>query len=517
MPELNLERVTVEVGLESFLSTNDAVGIMLADKFGINLVPVDISAADTEALESYADSGALPDVTRVDITAPYFQHWIDEGIIREIPQNLIDKFPKVAEIAQNSDELAAVGKINGGGNWFIPVDASGFYGADSGRIYYRRDWLAETAAETTEADSEATPPTEAPSAPAPSIIEDFTLMISGFAEKNSGTPNASGLTLAGGVTYLISLFGTDPESWVFENGEWVPAYYSDRMVRGLSYVRRLYDAGVISRDFDITKANTAINHMAENLTGGLIRHGDAYWMQRVMDTFAERNGITAAEAYGNHIAILPPPAVPITVGEYERYWPRSVVTGGCVISAAVDDAELEIILGMLEYTLSDEGQEIAYFGLRGETCAETVSESGERALQLFIDPSTAQPFDITEKYPSAQLMFLLDANRSRLAEYDEYIPSPMHPAIKAACTEAARVYGESAIDEGDGFLIRFLRTPAKDGLRNAMDYSAAFNRIVMGAEPVEEMFAAFKRDCEQKNIRAAITEVNAFFSQISAE
>jgi putative aldouronate transport system substrate-binding protein len=322
-------------------------------------------------------------------------------------------------------------------------------------------------------------------------MRDFTALMQYYGETSE-----IGLALAGGVTYLISLFGADPYSWVLENSEWIPAYYSEKMVAGLQFARGLYESGCLDKNYTLTKANNAVEQFTGRKAGALIRHGDAYWLMRVLNEFAETNGITAPEASEWYVGMLPPP---------NGFWPRSVETGGCVVSAAVDDTKLDAILKFLDFSLSGKGEELAYFGLLGETCAPDIN--GE--LRLFVNPTTALPFNIVLEYPSARALFLLAPTQDRLAEYDANIPSKMPPDIKAAFNEAERLYAEAAVDEGDGFIIRFMHTPALEQLASEINFASVFNDIVTGTEPVTEMFARFRRECEQKNIRTAIGEVNA--------
>lgn len=520
--------MNIRVGLDGLTSTDDPVARVIENRLNITLTPVDVYEGDATYLDQLAAAGRLPDVFRVEIDAPYFIRWIEEGILHDLPPSIIDQYTRLKTIADSSDELQAFRRIYGQKLWFVPVtDAEPYLTADGGRLYYRKDWAASLGLAE------------------PETLEEYRQMLEAFVKNEvAARPGASGLTLAGGVTYLMTLFGTDPESWIMENGQWIPAYYSSRMLDGLRFARGLYEDGLLDREYNITKANGAVNKLAGGLAGSLIRYGDAYWMERVLAAFAEENGITLREAYDNYIGVMPPPAIlsdlptdtaadiqALEDGEpasgtvsdinngsqpesgeastseptLRRYWARSVVTGACVVPATVSEEKLSRILSLLAYTLSEEGRELAFFGIRDETCAE----GADGVLKLFIDPATARPFDIVRQYPAAQLLFILDRSRSRLGENESSIPSGLPPDIKTAVYDIAARYNEAAIEEGDGFMARFIHTPAKDALEAAINPGAAFNAIVAGTEPVEEMFALFQQECDEKNIRAAIEEVTA--------
>ena len=491
--------IEISVGFDSFLWFDDAVGKMISETLQVKIIPVDAAEWESEWLAQLAATGELPDLVRVDIFEGYFRDWMENRIIRDLPKPNRFLHPRLTELFNTSDELGAVSALNGGVDWFVPVRREGGE-ADGGRIYYRKDWLGEnTAADT---------------------VEDFAEMLLSMAAASGGA-GVSGLTLAGGVTYLISLFGIDPTGWIYEDGEWIPAFYSYDMLRGLSFARSLYESGAIDKEYAMTKSNNAINKFANNTAGALIRQGDAYWMQRVFSSFSAYNGISVAETAENFIGVLPPPSV--SAGSFapeidwesegfipaaydqtrERHWPRSVETGGCVVNGGVGDEKLEKIYELLEYILSDEAAEFAYFGLRGETCGNAL----DGTLRLYVNPTTGLPFDVTAMYPSAKIFFLLNRYRERLAGHEVGIPSVMPPALKRMNMEADAVYSGAAISEGDGFAIRFMTTPAKLKMDEQIDYVAMFNSIVRGAEPVEVMFERLRLECEIRGIGDAIREV----------
>ena len=510
------DNMTISVGLESFYSFDDPMAVIISDRLGFNIFPADVSHHDDEWLEQLAAADALPDILGVDISSRLFNEWVLGGVVRSIPSDFTIYYPNVSDIMTNSDELAALSRIYGRGYLFIPSGKG--EAADSGRIYYRKDWVR-------------TPPDTA--GEFLSVLEDISGSVTG------GRVNTVGITLSGGVTYIMSLFGTDPESWVYENDEWIPAYYSYKMIAGLSYARALYQSGALDGEYTFMRTNTVIGKFSTGIAGSMIRHGDAFWMHRIYSSFAAENGISMHEAQENHIAILPPPSVieidpsyELDVGEVitnedmleilvgitgtnnfyqrQRYWPRSVDTVGYVIPSHVQNDKLFYILSLVNFILSEEAQNLAYFGINGVTSGT----SGDGARQLYINPKTQQPFDIVTEYPASRLLHLMEPSQSRLAEWDTDVPSPMPPSVKDALNNAAIIYGNAAIDEGDGFLIRFIRTPAKDEIEETIDYIAMFNSIVTSDLTVEDHFNHLRLECERLNIRAAIDEVNEIMNTI---
>lgn len=534
------EMPTLRVGMEGFIAADDAVGAVLSETLGVKVIPVNIRADDIAHLATLAAANDLPDLLRINLTLPLTADWLARGLLQpwplqpRLPQpeppagdagavgdtaeggaadgspadggqddnteddgaadgDMAGGNPEYAPPANNAPAGAATGgttsgttsgyrppfsaaqkafaRLYGGQNWFLPLQ--NIPDADSGRIYYRADWLAELGLDP------------------PQTAADFYAMLEAFV-KHKDAP----LALAGGVTYLIAMFGTDPHSWILEDGAWVPAYYSETMLEGLTYVRSLYENKLLDFDYAITKANAAVQKLAEGKAGALIRHGDAVWMTRVLTAFSEAGGVPRAVLPALYLGIMPPfgpnPA-----------WAPYVETEGLVLPASTPATQMGYIEKLLAYIASPESEDLAYFGIPGETCARDAAGR----LRLFIDPSTAQPFNITERYPAARVLFLL--GRGLFGEHDFNIPALLPPSAKQWRDDADALYGQAAIDEGDGHLIHYLHTPAKEALAETVDFAAAFNTIVMGHAPVEEMFAAFRAECEEKNIRAAIEEVTA--------
>ncbi len=458
------EPAALSVGMENFVSADDAVAALIYDRLGIKLIPVNILSDDYAQMARLAASGTLPDLLRVNVASPYFVSLIKDGKL----QSWTPTYPRLDEVMKGSISLAAVTKLYGKA-YFMPLSEEP--AADPGRIYYRKDWFSELGLSE------------------PATTDAFGNALKAIYDSR----NRPGLTLAGGVTYLLAMFGADPYGWVYENGEWIPAYYSERMLPGLNYARILYANGWLDFEYAVTKANAAVNKFASGAAGGLIRHGDSLWMQRVLSAFAENYGMGVKEAYDGYVGVLPPLVVSGGGEGATAVWPRSLPSSGIVMPVTSD--KMANAQALLNFILSDEAVQTARYGIMSETSA--ISADG--TLRLLIDPSTAEPFDITARYPAAQVLQLMGQPLA------QSLPDSVRAGMEL--TDAQYEAAVQAVD--DGYLAHFIHTPARVRLESEINMGAAFNAIVMGGQPVEEMFAAFRALCDEKGIRGVIGEVNA--------
>jgi hypothetical protein len=478
----------LSVGMENFVSADDAVADEIYKRAGVKLIPINIRSDDYEQMARLSASDTLPDLLRINITSPFFARLIDEGKLRD----WTPAYPSLEETMNGSVALAAVTRLHGKA-YFMPLADEPE--ADPGRIYYRKDWLAETGL------------------PEPATTDEYAAMLKAFQE-SKGKP---GLTLAGGVTYLVSMFGPDPYSWIYENGEWIPAYYSNKMTAGLQYARALYAGGWLDYEYTITKANTAVGKYASGEAGSLIRHGDSLWFERVLSAFGGNYEMNIKEAYDGYVGVLPPLAAPAAetadasgadansealtthadvpgTAPPSARWPRRLPNDGIVMPSSASDAQMRHAQALLDFILSDDAEIIASYGIKDETGAL----SADGTPRLFIDPATAKPFNITERYPAARVLQLL-------GEPPHTLPAGLEAGMQL--TDAKYEAAVPVVD--DGYLAHFIHNARRSSFEGKINMGAAFNAIVIGDADVAEMFAAFRALCDESGIRAVIDEVNA--------
>lgn len=490
------EKLTIRAAIDDMSTFDDEVGQLIEEKFNVTIEPMPIESEETLGL--WAASGDLPDMmTTNSFEDPYrFFNWIDQGIIRDVPYDMLSKYEHLKSSVDTSKEVNGIKDLKGGKYWYIPRknDATTPYMiADGARIFMREDWLKTL------------------SLPVPKTLQEYYDVLYALGHNDpTGTSSATiGELAAGGLLYNIAMYGLDPESWTKENNQWIPGYMSDRMIEPLKAIRKLYTDKTLDNEYMITAANDMFSKWANNIGGSVIRNGgDTYWYNKMHRYVSEAmqpplQGWQVMDKVG----VVPIPTAP----DGKQYWPSLVDSGAIEIGGQVSDATLDRILKMVDWTLTDEAMDLYRYGVKDITYS--VDENG-KYVQIN-DPATGQPYQA--RFPSAY--FITCANWMSAQDFvnDKLASTPNTSGtamIKQETYDWTMEYNKHVLDEGDGFYCRLISSPAKDEAYGAVEYSSAFNQIIAGTDTVENMFAAFKADCMSKGMQSAIDEVTKIMADI---
>jgi ABC-type glycerol-3-phosphate transport system substrate-binding protein len=252
---------------------NDDIGkkIMNDLKVKINIVQLSWDN-DLEQIKLFGASGNMPDfftsyTTEYDIAR--FYGWLDQGLTRTIPEELVNKYPTVKSVFENSVAGQAVKAIQGS-YAFIPRPESikDYYKADQQMIYYRKDWMANVGITK-----------------APETTDEFYTMLKAFTYNDpnkNGKADTYGLTSAKVSQALMTAWGTYPGSWIEQDGKFVPAYLTTNMIEPLKYLRKLYQEKIYDPEFSKNGYKQAIQKFTTNSFGALIRNGDLDWINKTI-------------------------------------------------------------------------------------------------------------------------------------------------------------------------------------------------------------------------------------------
>jgi len=456
-------------------------------KIRLEIMPLSWDNAE-EQTNLWAAAGTLPDCTATyttDQDINRFYSWIDQGIIRAIPEKMVAKYPTVKKVFDGYSVLQGVKQIKGG-YYFIPrpESLSKQYKADQTALYYRTDWAKKLGI-----------------AKRPESLDDFYAMAKAFTQKDpdgNGKNDTYGITSPKG-SMMYDLFGYDIEAWMVEDGKWIPAIVSKRTPANIAFVQKLYREGLWDREFSLNGWRQAVQKFSQGTFGILLRNADVYWINRVIVRF-----------FGPANPGIPDPLAavglmgPFTVEGRKAGWPQKNETCGTEISAKVDDKKLDRILMLTEYLMSPQAKEVAHFGILGEDY--TVVDGKP---QPKIDPATNAPIAIASKYPSFSIFSFSDW------DFDWDIAEPgnlsIAPAIKKLAAENRARYNAAAVSEN--LAIRLMSTPAKDELTVFGTWRDSFDQIVQGSEDAATAWKKFVDENMAKGLAKAIDEVNAIAKQ----
>ena len=465
---------------------NDKLYQYLSDKFNFTVKTVNTTWDDyTQKIQTWAAAGTLPDIFTTDaIGTQSYRNWTTQGVVRPILDIDATKYPNLAEYFATED-IKALQDENGD---FYCVPRRMFKSLDwsalDRTVVYRWD-LAQEAGITKE----------------PETWDEFKAMLDAIVTKDTRNQNITGLTstttkLIGGFFWLYSNpiatsdgSGSDYK-WIKEDGQYIPAVFSKNSLESLQNMRQMYDDGLIDPDIALTNLNTAYDKfVAGNISAVLIGGGfgnidSSIYAQRWAKLYPDLE-------FTDCVKVLKP--MKGTNGEYNHavfktYWSESY------FSASVDDAKMERIIAIYDYLISEEGQRLINYGFEGED----YTMDGDTITQINTDLPT--------RYPSKTLFSMIVAYNND-ASYDMNSVVLVDEKIRQeAVNYIDWVIDNTTVPEFYPELT-YVSTAAKD-MFTVLDHDDLLN-IMMGSDPVEDMWNDILASYEAKGLSTMIEEVNA--------
>ncbi|WP_027086575.1 extracellular solute-binding protein [Cohnella panacarvi] len=457
----------------------DAYGKFFQDKFKINMKTIQLSWNEwTNQLNTLAAAQDLPNYIA---TYGFNFQYNDQGLLRSIPDDMMAKYPELKKMIDGSVYASAVNEMLGG-YYYIPRPESltGLFKAQKTYVYYRQDWMKNVGITKV-----------------PETVEEYYQLLKAFKEKDpdqNGLDDTVGLTIVGtnkDAYPLFPMFGIDPSKWVKEDGKWIPGYMSSLNIEPLKYYQKLFREKLLDPEFLQLSYNDAISRLAQGKAGSMHRDGDSAWLNNTFKAFKEANANTdPMEA----LAILPP------LKKDENSAPsvkQDISDGGTMISANTSDEQLDRLLEMLNWMLTDEGQRVKFYGLEG---VDFKVEDGK--VTRLVDDE-----ELNKKYPSKNPISFMNDWSIDVDEGVSTVKASVIPQEYIALSTTAREQYNAAARQ-DNLIANLIVTPAKMEL--AINWVDSFAQIIGGKEDAETAFKKLTEEwATKKGVNKAIEEVTA--------
>lgn len=298
----------------------------------------------TEKLNIFLASGDIPDLTKINNpTNPSYRQmaskdafWDVGPYIKDYP-NLMSYPEEIWEAVQYDGKQYMIPSVR-------PLEGSSF-------LAIRKDWLDRLGLDM------------------PETTEDLYQALKAFKENDmNGDGKDNTIPFAGrGWKPILNTFTLANDGgikqWRAQDGQLVDMVYSAEMVMAIEYLKKLYDEGLMIPEFasmssseqeELAKGNNV--GMNGDTVEGIFRSTE---MCRTQDPNADFCPLTYLE------------------GPLGKYAPRnSGVSGGYVIPKTVSEEKMKAILNFMDFGASEEGAELACWGIEGEHF--TKDESGFR-------------------------------------------------------------------------------------------------------------------------------------------
>ncbi|MDR2657379.1 MAG: extracellular solute-binding protein, partial [Oscillospiraceae bacterium] len=465
----------------------DPLAKWIEDNYGLNFTQSETNYYNNDfaVTQLAAVDDALPDVFAADIL--YYPEWITQFIpqelVSEIPEALLDKYPLTKARVEN-DAVSQVVKNMYGGYYFLPKPDSAdpsIYLAERKGLFIRTDWL------------------EAVGLEAPSTWEELYEVAHAFTY---GDPDGNGVkdTYAitgdgmGTLRYFFASTGVSNRYWnKTEDGDWFFGALDDSNIKVLEWLRKMYLDSSLDPDFGAISWRDGLAKFSSNTFGIALRNADADWINGVMTQYygAANPDVNPFERIG----------LIGTLGTNKGDEPRMEAYISCMVatmfSPNITEEAMDRFLAFYEYLLTEEGQ-LLRMGIEGEDWERDASgnikkirdENGNASSLATKYPSipvthwTSWGFELAA-YPNVEYFDLYNDETKALNEEVRAIrnQNPVYPQI-----------GPMLIDD----------TTVTD--LTAFNFSSEYWQIIIGSDPVADMFAAMKTRALESGY-AAGTEV----------
>jgi len=477
---------------------DDEIFHYIQDSLNVEITHITLTE---ETRDLMAATGDLPDIFFFFNTFgnPNFYNWIDQGIIRSIPRDMIARNPEIARIVNWSREVNTVAEVRGDEIWFLPrpFDYRPNMASSTLRLWYRADLAANMGI------------------PTPQTTDDLWEFLRAFTEDDphgDGT-HTFGMSAPGNWTmispFVAMIAGIDMDGWSqLDNGDWVPNWSNPRMIEALQWLRDAWDAGFIDPEYMISTWQTSLELLATGRTGLVPRNGgDVHWVMATNRVHAQLQDDPDWLAIDSHHAgyfrVMPV----LTHQGRQPAWPPQINSDGFLINSSVDDATLEVILEFVNWGMEPERVLMRRHGLEGQTW----HRGADGSIELAINPETDQPFAIWQEFPSIELLNIMTWDFNHAWDPD---PPEAYRGQREFREESLRInvsYNAAGIVDCDiAFLLRIARLPEALNLMNFVAPLVEFADIITGTQPVQVMWDSRMAEWNAMGLQRAVEEANAF-------
>lgn len=362
-----------------FNSETDELIQFVEEKFNITLETKLVSWADyTEKYRLWAAAGELPDFFATDLDKNTYQNWIQQGILRALPEDLSAYSELKALLARPDISYLAVDDQF----YLIPRLHSKYPNVNRG-VIVRKDWMEKL------------------NIAVPETWEEFTAMARRFVNEDpdgNGKKDTVGVMVKRVNFYdtLLQNFIPSYYDWIEYKGNWIPRFMHEDMKKGIIKIGKLYKEKLLYEDFILLKeASPGIEKFTYGQSGILLSQCDPPRLQQLKDSWEQFN---PEKPFEDSIMVLHTYPFPDDMGNRyngasKAYWSNEY------FSATVDDEKMARILEILNFLHTEEGYDLWYRGIEGKD----YKKNGDAYEDLKPKDADGNPVALSEIHPSADL------------------------------------------------------------------------------------------------------------------
>lgn len=323
----------------------------IKDKLNIKLKPVSASWNDwEEKLNIMIASGEMPDIFfSYGIDRPVqYQQWIKEGMLLPI-SDYMSEYPNIERPLKSFEVLA---KATGGKHYSFPIlnslDVDKKQASSGHNILIRKDWLDNLKLGV------------------PTTIDEFYNVLKQFKENDPDDNNKNdtyGYTSSGGGVWwqypIFNAFGTSVERWKKNGDTWEPELLSDNTGEALQFLNKLYKEKIMDPEFMINTDDQKIEKFITGKVGVIVHNANANFYNDLYEKFGKAYPGADPESMFTWVGTLKGKDGVQRMDGFNTFW------GVTSIKAGLSEEKRSKALELLDYLLSEEGQNLLINGIEG--------------------------------------------------------------------------------------------------------------------------------------------------------
>lgn len=474
--------------------STDTMAAFIEENFGIAFQQSETNYYNNDftVTQLAATDGTLPKVFCADILyyPQEITQFIPEGLVAEIPEELLDKYPLTKALLEN-DAVAQTVYGMYDGYYFLPKPDSAdpdIYKAERKGIFIRTDWL------------------DAVGMDMPTTWEDLYNVCHAFTYDDpdgNGVNDTYGLTGDGMGTlrYFFASTGVSNRYWNKDaDGNWFFGALDDSNIEVLEWLRKMWEDGTIDPDFGASTWENGLQKFSSNTFGMCVRNADASWINDVAVKYygAANPGVNPFD----RIDVIP--ALAMAEGETPRMDGYTSCMVATMFSESITEEEMDRFLNYYEYLLSEEGQYLR-MGFEGEDW----ERNDDGSISLIRDENgnatvmaTKYPCSTVTHWPSWGFELAAYENVEFFDEYND--------ETKAMNAAACAIRNEDPVYPEVGPML-IDDTTVTD--TTAFSFNSEYWQIITGTEPVADMFA----DMKERAMASGFTDAEEVVAEYAEE
>ncbi len=328
----------------------DELSKFFQEKFNIVWEPIALTWDNWgERNRIWINSNDMPDFVMWNFNYGDYKNYTEQGLIRQLPEGWKERWPNLAKVYKNTGIAEAMEEKFGAGymiprvTYFdMPTDPL----VTHVNLWIRKDWAEDVGFEVKDKYS-------------PSELMEFARLLKAADPVGNGKTIAIDMNPDSLATVFLSPYNVHyADFYKGEDGKYVWGAAEESTLEGLKLYSQAYREGLINPDFFALKNQEEVAHYQSGVAGVIWYQGFGRSLKLTSDKYAANTGNDPRTDL--HMAYLVGDDGKYYSKEISNYWTASI------FSPNMDEAKFERLMDLLEYSASEEGQNLIRMGFEGK-------------------------------------------------------------------------------------------------------------------------------------------------------